>query len=254
MRKASSSAFLFRQMSTRHYGRHTSRALNDEGRRIVKANEAVTKFPLQITFRNAEPPAGMDLRVRSEAAKLETFYERIMGCRVSVESPHRHHREGSPYHVRIDLTVPGGELVVKHEPSLKTRAQRAGETAMKKHSEARDPHKNLRQAIGDAFKAAARRLQDYARRQRGDVKHREVRPVARVSSLFADQGYGFLTTADAREIYFHKDSVLNRAFGRLKVGSIVGFAEEQGDKGPQASTVRIVGKHRTRQAARRPAA
>jgi cold shock CspA family protein/ribosome-associated translation inhibitor RaiA len=221
---------------------------------MMKANEVMTKFPLQVTFRNVEPLPAMELKIRSEAAKLETFYERIMGCRVSIESPHRHHREGSPYHVRIDLTVPGGELVVKHEPSLRTRARRLGETAMKKHSEARDPHKNLRQAISNAFKAAARRLQDYARRQRGDIKHRESRPVARVSRLFADEGYGFLTTADAREVYFHKDSVLNRAFGRLKVGSIVSFAEEQGEKGPQASTVRIVGRHRTGQAAWQPAA
>lgn len=220
----------------------------------MKTNDIMTKFPLQVTFRNVEPLAAMELRIRSEAAKLETFYNRIMGCRVSVESPHRHHRGGSPYHVRIDLTVPGGELVVKHEPSLRTRARRSGETAMKKHSEARDPHKDLRQAISDAFKAAARRLEDYARRQRGDVKHRESRPVAKVSRIFPDEGYGILTTPDAREIYFHKDSVLNRAFGRLKVGSTVSFAEEQGDKGPQASTVRIVGKHRAGQGARQPAA
>lgn len=220
----------------------------------MKTNGVTTKFPLQVTFRNVEPLAAMELRIRSEAAKLETFYDRIMGCRVSVESPHRHHREGSPYHVRIDLTVPGGELVVKHEPSVRTRARRSGETAMKKHSEARDPHKNLRQAISGAFKAAGRRLQDYARRQRGDVKHRESRPLANVSRLFRENGYGFLETPEGREIYFHRDSVLNRAFGRLKVGTSVSFAEEQGDKGPQASTVRIVRKRKTRQTARQPAA
>lgn len=219
----------------------------------MKASEVMTKFPLQITFRNETLPPAAELWIRSEAAKLETFYRRIMGCRVAVESPHRHHKAGRPYHVRIDLTVPGGELVVKHEPSLKTRARQSGEAEIKKRLETKTPHKHLRQAINDAFKAAGRLLEDYARRQRGDVKQRESRPLATVSQLFRDQGYGFLSTPDGRDIYFHKDSVLNRAFGRLKRGTTVSFAEEQGDKGPQASTVRIVGKQGSRLRIRRAA-
>jgi cold shock CspA family protein len=109
-------------------------------------------------------------------------------------------------------------------------------------------------AIRDAFKAAGRRLEDYARRQRGDVKSREARPLAKVSQLFPDKGYGFLATADGRDIYFHKGSVLNRAFGRLRVGTTVSFVEEQGDKGPQASTVRIAGRQGTRPPVRKSAA
>ncbi len=211
----------------------------------MKAKELITKFPLQITFRNGTLPSDAELWIRLEAAKLETFYGRIMGCRVAVESPH-HHRAGSSYHVRIDLTVPGGELVIKHEPSLKTRARQSGEAEIKKRLEAKTPHKHLRQAINDAFKAAGRLLEDYARRQRGDVKHRESRPLATVSQVFRDKGYGFLATPDGRDVYFHKDSVLNGAFGQLKPGTTVSFAEEQGDKGPQASTVRIVGKQGAR--------
>jgi len=220
----------------------------------MKANEVIAKFPLQITFRNGTFPSVAEQWIRSEAAKLENFYGRIMGCRVAVESPHRHHKEGSPYHVRIDLTVPGGEIVIKHEPSLRTKARQSGEAEIKKQMGVRAPHKHLRQAIDDAFKAAGRRLQDYARRQRGDVKIREPRPVAKVSQLFPDKGYGFLATPDGRDIYFHKDSVLNRTFGRLKVGMTVNFAEEQGDKGPQASTVRMVGKQGTRPPVRKRAA
>lgn len=212
----------------------------------MKTSDVMTKFPLQITFRSGMALPVAELWIRAEAAKLENFYSRIMGCRVAVESPHRHHKQGSPYHVRIDLTVPGGELVIRHEPSLRTMARQMGESETKKHLEARTPHKQLRMAIHDAFKAAGRVLQDYARRQRGDVKLREAGPRAKVSQLFRDKGYGFLATADGRDLYFHKDSVLNRAFGRLRVGTTVSFAEEQGDKGPQASTVRIVGKQGTR--------
>jgi cold shock CspA family protein len=210
-------------------------------------------FPLQVTFRDLKAPPEAELWIRSEATKLGEFYGRIMGCRVAVERPH-HHRQGDPYHVRIDLTVPGGELLIKHEPTLKSRARQLGESKIRKHLEVRNPHKHLRQAIDDAFKAAGRRLQDYARRQRGDVKHRESLPVAKVNQLFKDKGYGFLVTPEGREIYFHKDSVLNRAFGRLRVGTTVMFAEEQGDKGPQASSVRMAARHRMRRVPNQSAA
>ena len=128
------------------------------------------KSELQITYRNMKPSAEIEKWIHAEAAKLDTLYSRVMGCRVAVEVPHRHHRKGSPYHIRIDLTVPRGEIVVKREPSLNAQARHLGERESKKRSEVKVPHKELRQAINDALKAAGRRLQDYARRQRGDIK------------------------------------------------------------------------------------
>jgi len=197
---------------------------------------------LQITYRNMKPSTEVEKWIRAEAAKLDTLYTRVMGCRVAVELPHRHHKRGSPYHIRIDLTVPHGEIVVKREPSLNARARHLGERESKKQAEVKAPHKQLRQAINDAFKAAGRRLQDYARRQRGDIKSPALFPEARVSKILPQEGYGFLTSDDGREIYFHKNSVLGRAFSRLKVGTTVRFVEEPGEKGPQASTVRVVAK------------
>jgi cold shock CspA family protein len=41
-------------------------------------------------------------------------------------------------------------------------------------------------------------------------------------------------------------SSINDAFPRLAVGTRVTFSEESGEKGPQASTVRLLGKHRLR--------
>ncbi len=209
--------------------------------------------PLHITFRNMKPSATIQEWVRTEADKLDSFYQRVMRCRVAIEVPHRHHREGSPYHIRIDLTVPGEEIVVKREPSLSHRARQLGETGIKKHLEGKTSHKNLRLAINDAFRAAGRRLQDYARRQRGDIKSHAPLQVARVSKILRDEGYGFLTSDDGRGIYFHKNSVLNRAFSRLKVGTMVSFVEEPGEKGPQASTVRIISKGRVPPSANQPA-
>jgi cold shock CspA family protein len=178
--------------------------------------------------------------IRKEGTKLDEFYNRIMACRVVVELPSHHRKFGSLYHVRIDLTVPGGELVVKREPSLHRSVQQIGEKRFTKHLEVKVPHRELRQAIDDAFKEMGRRLQDYARCQRGDVKTHEPAPRARISKLFPEEGYGFLETPGGREIYFHKNSVLDGGFERLKVGMAVRFAEEEGEKGPQASTVRSV--------------
>jgi len=212
------------------------------------------KTELQITYRNMKPSTEVEKWIHAEAAKLDTLYSRVMGCRVSVEVPHRHHRKGSPYHIRIDLTVPGGEIVVKREPSLNARARHLGERESKKQSEVKVPHKELRQAIHDAFKAAGRRLQDYARRQRGDIKSPTLLPQARVSKILPQEGYGFLTSDDGREIYFHKNSVLGRAFPRLRVGTTVRFVEESGEKGLQASTVRIVSKQGIQETAKGTAA
>ena|SRR5271168_3918119 len=71
---------------------------------------------------------------------------------------------------------------------------------------------------------------------------------------FPDKGYGFLATSEGRKFYFHPISVLNWAFGRLKDGTRVTFAEERGDKGPQASSLRIMAKQGTRRVGKQPAA
>lgn len=205
------------------------------------------ELPTQITFRNMESSEHVKEWIRLEAGKLETFYQPIMGCRVAVEVPHRHRRKGAAYGVRIDLTLPGGEIVIKRAPTLARRLAQVRKTAVSKQEELDAPRKNLRIAINQAFQAASRRLQEYARKQRREVKRHEPVPVARVSRIFPDEGYGFITAPDGHEVYFHEDSVLNGAYKRLKIGTLVHFVEEKGEKGPQASTVRISGKRDSRQ-------
>jgi cold shock CspA family protein len=198
------------------------------------------KWSLQITFRNVKSSAILEEWVREEAEKLDGFYSHIIACRVAVEVPHRHHHRGGAYHIRIDLRVPGGEIVVNREPSLATEVRHLEQFAATKHLELNALHKNLHLAIKSAFRIAARRLQDYARRQRGDVKRHAAAAPAFVSKIFPEQGYGFLTSNDGREIYFHAHSVLNEAFRGLALGTEVSFVEEQGEYGPQASTVRVL--------------
>lgn len=178
--------------------------------------------PLQINFRHMDPSAAVETRVREEVAKLESFYDGIVGCVVTFESPHQHHRHGKLYLVRIDLTVPGREIVVNHEHH-------------DKHS-----HEDPYVAIRDAFNAMRRQLQDYVRQQQGQVKVHEQRPTGRVTQIFPEDDFGFIESTDGTEIYFHRNSVLSGRFDNLNIGSIVRYVQEQGAEGPQASTVELL--------------
>jgi hypothetical protein len=133
------------------------------------------KWPLQIIYRKAMPSAEVEEWIRNEAEKLDTFYNHVISCRVVVEIPHRHHRKGDAYHVHIGVKVPGGEIVVNREPSLANDMRHLGETAATKHTDLDAPQRNLQLAIKAAFRAVERRLQDYARCQRGDVKLHKLR-------------------------------------------------------------------------------
>ncbi|HXH03029.1 MAG TPA: HPF/RaiA family ribosome-associated protein [Candidatus Competibacteraceae bacterium] len=183
------------------------------------------QLPLQITFRDMPPSPAVEAKIREKVAKLEQFYDRIMSCRVVVEAPHRHHHQGKLYRISIDLTVPGGELAVS------------------RNSPQDHAHEDIYVAIRDAFDALRRQLADYARRQRRDVKSHETPLHGQVARLMPEEDYGVIQTPSGREIYFHRHSVLGEAFDKLDVGSEVRFAEEEGEQGPQASTVHPIGKH-----------
>jgi ribosomal subunit interface protein len=183
------------------------------------------QLPLQITFRNMQPSEAIEAKIREKAEKLDKYYDRIMSCRVVVEPQHKHHRKGNLYHVRIDVTVPDGELVASREPD-------------EHHS-----YEDIYVSIRDAFDSMRRQLEEHARRRRGDVKNHEAPPHGWVAEMYPAEHFGRIKTPDGRLIYFHKNSVLDTDFTELQIGSEVRFVEEQGELGPQASTVYVVGKH-----------
>lgn len=183
------------------------------------------QLPLQVTFRHIEKSEALEADIREHAEKLDHFCDTIMSCRVVVEPQHLHHHQGTIYEVKIDLTVPGEELVVGREHG-------------KNHA-----HEDAYVAVRDAFDAMRRKLEDYVRRHKGKVKTHDVQPHGRVSQLVPMEDYGLIETADGREVYFHRNSVVSIDFDRLEEGMSVRFTEEQGDKGPQASTVHVEGKH-----------
>ncbi len=179
------------------------------------------RVPLQITYRNMSPSEAVDRCIRERAERLDQFCDRITSCRVVVESRHRRHHQGMLYHIRIDLTAPGDEIVVSREPAMHRT------------------HEDVYVAVRDAFDAARRRLEDYVRRHRRQVKAHESAPRGRIVRLDAKAYCGFIETPDGREIYFHRNSIVNADFDRLREGDAVRFHEEAGEMGPQASTVHL---------------
>lgn len=177
---------------------------------------------IQITFRDVEPSPAVEAAIREKAGKLGEIFDRITSARVVIERPHRRHHEGTLFHVRVDLRVPGREIVVSREPA------------------AHHAHEDVYVAIRDAFDATKRQLEDYVREVRGKVKVHEPPPHGRVVRLDREQGYGFVETPELREVYFHRNSVVDARFDELAVGDAVRFVEEPGEKGPQASTVHLV--------------
>jgi cold shock CspA family protein/ribosome-associated translation inhibitor RaiA len=177
-------------------------------------------IPLEVTFQNLAHSNAIEADVRERVDKLGRFHSHILSCRVVIEAQHRQPAtSGSVYHVRVEASVPGA-LIAAHDEVQQRRFQ-----------------EDIYVAIRDAFDRARRELEDVGRRQRWYVKTHEEQPRGRVTKLFPDRGYGFLETPDGLEVYFHKNSVLHHGFEKLAVGSEVRFVEEEGERGPQASTV-----------------
>ena len=121
------------------------------------------EIPMQITIRDMEHSAALETKIREKAKKLDEFFNHIMSCRVVVDMPHKHHHQGKQFNVRIDISVPGNEIVVNRD-----------------HSE------DVYIALRDAFDAAKRQLEDYVRKVRGDIKTHEPKRTIQSDNLFAE--------------------------------------------------------------------
>lgn len=113
------------------------------------------QVPLEITFQNMDPSDAVEVKIRERVDKLERFSDRITRCGVSVEAPHRAHRHGNLYHIRVEISVPGKDLVVSKDP---------GDLG---------GHTDVYVAIRDSFAAAERQVAEHARLARHEVKSHE---------------------------------------------------------------------------------
>jgi cold shock CspA family protein len=185
--------------------------------------------PVQIDFQGMAASASVRDSIMKHVNQLEERFGRITAGRVAVKGPGGHHHKGGLYEITIRLALPEGrEVIVDHTAQNDER------------------YSDLNFSINDTFKRARRQLQDQVRKLQGQVKHHEGAPVGTVVELDPLGQFGFIETDDGREIYFHCNSVLGGEFPQLTVNSRVTYAEEMGEKGPQASTVRLVEKHKLR--------
>jgi cold shock CspA family protein len=185
--------------------------------------------PIEIDFQGmAANPAVRD-NINKHVSQLEERFGRIIAGRVVLKAPGGHHQKGGLYEINIRLKLPEGrEVVIGHTAQNDER------------------YSDLNFSINDTFKRARRQLQDQVRKLQGQVKHHEGKPVGTVVELDPLGEFGRIETEDGREIYFHRNSVLGGEFPRLTVNSRVTYAEEMGEKGPQASTVKRIEKHKLR--------
>jgi ribosome-associated translation inhibitor RaiA len=105
------------------------------------------KLPVQIQFHGMTHSDALAASAREHAHKLELFTSDITACRVVIDLEEKHKHQGHPFSVRIDLTLPGHELVVN-----------------------RVQHEDANVALREAFDNMKRQLEDVVRRRRGQEK------------------------------------------------------------------------------------
>ena len=207
----------------RHHTRMRRVDIRESDNRIEVTDMQLTPT---ITFRGIEPSAALEAEIRTRIDKLETYYPSIMGCHVLVELLSAITRAGNRYHVRIDLTVPGEEIVVAHEASLHATAQdvdrpkrrnRTNPIPERKHASWRFTRRSTSQAPAAGLRT----------KTTGSVKTAARQPRGRVVQLFPIDEYGYIKAEDGHEVYFQKSGVLKDAFDRLTVGSTVSFSRSQ---------------------------
>lgn len=184
------------------------------------------QVPLHVTFQNMQVSDTVEARIRERVDALDRIFPEIVSCRVAVESDARQHRRGRLYHVRIVLAVPGSDIVVNRDPVQ------------------RRVHENVYVAVRDAFDAARRQLEDYMRRLRAETKTHVAPAIGRIARLFPDHAF-IVAAEDGQEIYMHRNAVADGRFEDLREGEEVRYHlhDQEGDKGPQASTVIPLGQH-----------
>jgi ribosome-associated translation inhibitor RaiA len=189
------------------------------------------QVPLEISFHNMESSNWAEQEIRERAAVLETIYDRLVSCRVRVDQRATHNNDTIPPVVRIEMGIPGRpDLVVSHEPD---------------HLLQKYQHPDLHKAINEAFRIAERQLRAYKDKSTDytkDLRHEaEQQNLGQVTELVPERDFGFLLTKEGGLLYFHRNSVLNGDFDKLKLRDEVYYVEDVGDTGPIATKVRVKG-------------
>ncbi len=152
---------------------------------------------------------------------LERLCPEILGCHVVLTQPHRHRRRDRLWSARIDLVLPGVDIIVNR-------------THPRDHS-----HEDPLVTLSDAFASARRRLEVHRREHRGDVGDHRPHVDGTILRVVPQAGYGFIKASDGREIYFQATSITGCGFHDVLPGMPVRFTVEDGDDGSRATWVHV---------------
>ena len=180
----------------------------------------------EIIFHDVQRSAWVENYILERVRRLDRFADGITSCRVSLARDQASHHKGNRYSLMVEVRTPPNR-----------------DLAAKKARTIRDLAAELPALINLGFGAIERQLKKTAELRRGEGKRPDHGgPHGIVEKLF-DEGYGFLRAlGDERQVYFHRNSVLHGDFERLAIGTEVRFTPQDGDEGPQASSVQIVAK------------
>jgi cold shock CspA family protein/ribosome-associated translation inhibitor RaiA len=180
----------------------------------------------ELIFHDVDRSAWVESYILERVQRLERFADGITSCRVTLTQEQASHQKGNRYSVLVETRTPPNH-----------------DLAAKKAKVIHDMPQQLPALINLAFGALERQLKKTAQLRRGEVKHHDAGADGQhgiVEKIF-EEGYGFLRRVDDdRQVYFHRNAVLHGEFERLAVGSAVRFTPQEGDDGPQASSVQIV--------------
>ncbi len=173
---------------------------------------------LKVEARNVELKKGWQIKIDEEKEKLLKHYAGfVLHLRVSIEAT-THHKEGG-YEVKLVASVPNDTVVVTKKGEM------------------------VRPLLIEAFDVLALQLKEILRKKRKSKKQAEVAAIGDsvgiINKVSPHESYGFITTFDDREIYFHENALKNVEIDDLVEGDSVIYGESLGDKGPQASWVRV---------------
>lgn len=188
----------------------------------------MVQVPIEIAFHNIPSIPWAEEEIRARIAKLEQIFDRLIACRVRVDQRANNSARNIPPVVRIELGVPGKDLIVSHEPDY---LQHKFQTP------------DLRNAINEAFRIAEDQLAEYKRQLQGRTKdmHHDGpnQSLGQVAEIDPSGDFGFILTKEGGMLYFHRNSLLSGDFASLRRGVGVYYVEELGDTGPTASKVRV---------------
>ena len=180
----------------------------------------------EVIFKGVDRSAWVENYVAERLEHLEKFSRDITRCHVTLTREQSSQRKGNRYSVMVEVRVP-----------------KQHDLAVRKQKQIRDMHTQLPAVINEAFGAIETQLKRTIARRRHDEKVHDGQPHGMVEKIFADEGYGFIRALeDDRQFYFHANSVLHDDFARITVGAEVRFVAEQGEDGPQATSVQVVAK------------